>query len=120
MFGNTQSVKIIYIGGSSGIGGSVYKKLDSLDVSRFMLYLVIGFSKPISDSDKELDYLPYQYFAEYCKQKGLEGIAFPSSVMINTDEKHLCYTMFSDTKFKYIDSGLVLTTSIKYGYEETK
>ena len=116
-FVNTRDVKIINIGGSTGISGSIYRKLDSKDVSLFMLYLVIGFSKPISDNNKEIDYLPYQYFAEYCKQKELEGIAFPSSVMTNPDKEHLCYTMFSDINFDYINSDLIFTTSIKYEYE---
>lgn len=46
------------------------------------------YSKPVTDDDDILDYIPTQYIAEYAKNLGYDGIAFRSSLTpeLNTED----------------------------------
>ncbi len=91
------------------------------EILNFMSCLSIEFRKPI-DSLKELEYLPMQYFTEYCKFKGIDGVKFLSSVMSNSiDEefnKHFNITLFDDTNVEYVDSEVYEIDKIKYEFEK--
>lgn len=43
--------------------------------------LSVLYSKPVTDDDDILDYIPTQYIAEYAKNLGYDGIMFTSSLM---------------------------------------
>lgn len=43
--------------------------------------LSLLYSKPVTDDDDVLDYIPTQYIAEYAKNLGYDGIMFTSSLM---------------------------------------
>ena len=45
------------------------------------------FSKPITDDDNILDYIPTQYIAEFTKNLGYDGIAYKSSLDVEMSEK---------------------------------
>lgn len=90
----------------------------------FSTYLSIGFSKIINIKDKELEYLPTQAFAEYCKKLGIDGISFPSSVYDKCDENGFKkkikpdynYVFFNDDGVEFVDSELIKIKDIKYSY----
>lgn len=46
------------------------------------------FSKPITEEDDILDYIPTQYIAEYSKNLGYDGIIFKSSLVPELDEEY--------------------------------
>jgi RES domain len=94
----------------------------SRETLNFMSCLSNEFRKPI-DTIKELEYLPMQYFTEYCKSKGIDGIKFLSSVMSNSIidrnfNKHFNITLFDDTNVEYVDSEVYEVDEIKYIYEK--
>lgn len=82
-----------------------------------MLYLSKEFRKPI-DKFKELEYLPMQYFTEYCKTKGINGVKFLSSVMDNNADEHFNITLFDELDIEYIDSEVRYMKEIKYVREK--
>ena len=44
------------------------------------------FSKPVTEDDDTLDYIPTQYIAEFAKKLGYDGIAFKSSLDMDMDD----------------------------------
>jgi len=79
---------------------------DSPTLSTFMFYLSYDFSKSAHD---ELDYLPCQYFAEYCKSKKIDGIRYLSSAkgFPNSPKKgKYNVVLFNDGKVKCKDSDV--------------
>lgn len=90
----------------------------------FSTYLSIGFSKIINSKDKELEYLPTQAFAEYCKKLGIDGISFSSSVYDKCDREGFNkkikpdynYVFFNDDGIEFIDSELIKIKDIEYSY----
>lgn len=85
-------------------------------IKAFLNNLQIDFSCPISDNDKDINYLPMQYFSQYCKYKHYDGIIYPSSVMEQYEKaKHYYnYTFFKDTHIRWVDSELVRIRKIRY------
>ncbi len=97
-----------------------------MNVIEFMTNMSRGFSKPIK-GEEGIEYAPYQYFAEYCKNKGRDGIKFQSSVMPNsnnqwgkygTEQEHYNYVLFTDEKTKIVGRKAVLVKKVEYGYHE--
>ena len=79
----------------------------TLTLSTFMFCLSYGFAKPVINN--ESDYLPYQYFAEYCKSKNLDGIRYVSSAKgFRNDSAEANYNvvLFDDKKVKCKDSNV--------------
>jgi hypothetical protein len=56
-------------------------------------------------------YAPYQYFAEFCKMKELDGIKYRSSLM-RKDEDNFNFIFFSDNLFKLESKELVKIKSL--------
>lgn len=90
----------------------------------FATYFNIGFSKPIKESERDSEYLLTQIFAEYCKSQGVDGIAYPSSVVekkytLSKEIKpNYNYVFFSNKGIKYVDSELVTIEKITYEYKK--
>lgn len=112
--------KVIKLNDVVGISGSIYDKWDSSFVCNFMLHLSLSFSRPIDRNYKELEYLPSQYFAEYCKKKGYEGIMFLSSVMEQGDKEHYNYVFFDDSDVVYKSTEVYRIRGIEYSSSKAK
>jgi hypothetical protein len=110
----TQPKKVIKLSDSASISGTIYDKWDSLFVSNFMMYLINSFSRPIDANKKELEYLPSQYFSEYCKKKGFDGVMFLSSVMKRNSLKNYNYVFFDDTDVVYKSTDVHFVSGLKY------
>ena len=85
-----KDIRVVVFSMSSYGGGPIGETPTAIETMRFAMYLSSEFRKPI-DSLKELEYLPMQYFSEYCKAKGIDGVKFLSSVMSNNMDKHFYY-----------------------------
>jgi hypothetical protein len=106
--------KVIKLGDIASLGGTIYDKWDTGFATQFMLYLILSFSSPIYGSDKELDYLPSQYFSEYCKTKHFDGIMFLSSVMEKSSGANYNYVFFEDTNIIYESTDVYHVDRLKY------
>lgn len=69
---------------------TVQKKPSKMSEPKKNLFLDLSmlFSKPVTDTDNVLDYIPTQYIAEYAKSKGYDGIAFSSSLVPEVNKSH--------------------------------
>lgn len=69
------------------------------------------FSKPVTESDDILDYIPTQYIAEYVKNLGYDGIAFQSSLLGGfAPSGKMNIVIFSYEKCKPIGSNVYQVT----------
>lgn len=91
----------------------------TVSIKRIVEMLSGKYLKPIESERKEIEYLPTQYFAEYCKSKiNIDGIAHLSSVMCHGVEKHRNYALFESSKVEIVRKTVVSINSIHYNYEE--
>jgi len=81
----------------------------------FMIVFMYAFSRKIN-GDPEIEYSPFQYFVEYCKKFGLDGISFDSSVMNKIDGNYN-YVFFSDENFEIVDKTSKRIREISYRIE---
>lgn len=127
VFKNRKNLKIVELGNIVSMSSTsvyeVYKETDedkidliSKDVVYFMLYFSLDFSQVIRNEDDH-QYAPYQYFAEYCKMKGIDGIKFHSSLMYETDE-NMNYVFFSDSEFDLENTFIKKTQRLKYNFDD--
>jgi hypothetical protein len=65
----------------------------------FFQSFTLEISKPISENDKEIEYLATQVFAEFIRSKGYQGIKYASS----QHEGGVNYTLFCDSKHQIFD-----------------
>lgn len=75
------------------------------------------FSKPVTDEDDTLDYIPTQYIAEYAKNLGYDGIAFKSSVFSNKDSvraSNINFVIFNYDKAEAVRSNVVSINQVGY------
>lgn len=117
-----RDINVVELSMATCVSGSVGDIPTAKETANFMTYLSIEFKKPI-DALKELEYLPMQYFTEYCKSKNIDGVKFLSSVMSNSIidgdfNKHFNITLFDDTNVEYVDSEVYEIDKIKYEYEK--
>lgn len=113
-FINKNELRIVCIKDMVGISGAATADRDENDtkIMYFMLLAMSELTKPINEQP-ELAYLPFQYFAEYCKNSGLNGIEYYSSVRPH-DEFNSNYVFFNDVDFDYIDSNVKKIKMIQY------
>ena len=93
-----------------------YKRLiNDKDTDLLQLIEIINkdLSKPIV-YNKELEYLPYEFLAEYIKKRGFEGFAYNSSV---TNEG-INYVIFDFENCKVISKKLYNIKKLTIDYEE--
>lgn len=107
--------RVLEFDSSASISGNICEKLNSSDISDFMGYLLLGFNRPVFGDNKDLEYLPYQYFAEYCKRRGLDGMKYISS-MNGGPSKNYCYSMFNNNDFCWITSDLYHIKNVIYDF----
>lgn len=111
------TIKVIKLSRVATGGGTIGDKPTANETSNFMIFLSNEFRKPI-DKFKELEYLPMQYFTEYCKSKGINGVKFLSSVMNSNLNEHFNITLFDDRDIDYMDSEVQHIKEIKYVSEK--
>ena len=80
----------------------------------FLSELQIDFFNPILEHEKDIEYLPMQYFTEYCKSKNYTGIIYPSSVMGHDEKEYYNYIFFNDNNIRWLDSDLIKIKGISY------
>lgn len=124
IFKNTTNLKVLEVDNMSTLSGtSVKEALGDINQENltaevnktmfFMLYLMNDFTKPIK-GEPEVEYVPYQFFAEFCKMKGLDGIKYRSSLM-NREEDNFSFVFFRDNSFKLESKELVNIKSLVIG-----
>lgn len=91
----------------------------SMNEAKINLFAAISecFSKPVTDEDDTLDYIPTQYISEYAKNLGYDGIAFVSSVFPKVDFDDLGginFVIFNFDKTEVIKSNVVSINQIGY------
>jgi hypothetical protein len=91
----------------------------SMNEAKINLFAAISecFSKPVTDEDDTLDYIPTQYISEYAKNLGYDGIAFVSSVFPKVDFDDLGginFVIFNFDKTEVIKSNVVSVNQIGY------
>ena len=59
------------------------------------------FSKPVAEDDDTLDYVPTQYIAEYAKNLGYDGIAFKSSLDVDSGKAFVSSRKTNIVVFNY-------------------
>lgn len=97
----------------SGFSGAEF---DSNVISGFVLFLSLAFSRPIQ-VQAELEYLPCQYFAEFCKTKGFSGIQYISSARGfhgYPKGNHYNYVLFDDSDVVYKEAFRYMVQDITY------
>jgi hypothetical protein len=116
-FTTTNELKIVEIGNMVGISGAPDESGydDTKKVMHFMLILMREFTRPIKGI-AEIEYAPFQYFAEYCKMNGLDGIRFFSSVM-EQDGENYNYVLFSNEKTRLVEKIVVKIKGINYTFD---
>ena len=79
--------------------------------------LMHAFATPVNKSAEE-EYLPCQYFSEYCKKKGFAGVRYFSSAMgyhqFRTPQGMYCYVLFDDDDVEYAGANRVRLNDIVY------
>lgn len=128
MFKTTQYLQVLKIDQDGACHGYCEAEQSKSGKNRnfllmFATYFNLDFSKPIKANERDLEYLPTQIFAEYCKSKDIDGIAYPSSVVekdfISSKEikPNYNYVFFSDKGIEYVSSELVIIEKINYKYK---
>ena len=88
------------------------------DISCFVLYLSYAFATPCNHN-RELDYLPCQYFAEYCKRAGFSGIRYKSAArgFYNCEDDYN-YVIFEDSDLVFQNASEYVVKEINYVLSE--
>lgn len=93
--------------------------LPSLEINdktfSYGINLGIEFSKPIDATKNFIEYLPTQYFAEYCKSRGLDGMKYLS--FVSKTLRGFNYALFYDKLMKYRKKEVRLVKRIEYKHE---
>ena len=80
------------------------------------------YSKPVTDDDDIIDYIPTQYIAEYAKNLGYDGIIFKSSIVPEINETNLDrynVVVFNFDKCQVIKSNVLKVTRHYIDCEQT-
>ena len=70
-------------------------------------------SKPMRRFDKDIDYVPTQYIADYIKNLGYDGIKYKSTI----NEGGINYAIFDPGKFKCVDKKNINIKNIQFESE---
>lgn len=89
-------------------------EFSSMEICSFILYLSIAFSSPIGNGiSRDLDYLPCQYFAEFCKNCYFSGIQYISAARgFGETENHYNYVVFNDDNLVFKEANKFTVTNI--------
>ena len=80
--------------------------------AKFLLLLGDELSKPIAPYEEEIEYIPTQYFCEFVKFKGLDGIKYRSM-----RRKGNNFVIFSEDYFECSEVNNYEITNIQYEYK---
>ena len=78
------------------------------------------FSKPVTEDDDIIDYIPTQYIAEFAKKIGYDGIAYTSSLRKegNKGTYGTNYTIFNYGKMEAIRSNVFAIDQVSYEFKQ--
>jgi hypothetical protein len=82
----------------------------------FLKNLEHDLSKPLRRFDSDLDYLPTQYFCEYIKHIGFDGVEYGSSMNLGG----INLAIFDDANFECFESKIVEVNNFEISYQEVK
>ena len=87
-------LKIFSFGEDTPLLNKRCEELDDFDYGGFLYMLMYAFATPVNKSAEE-EYLPCQYFSEYCKKKGFAGVRYFSSArdIISSERPKECIVM---------------------------
>lgn len=118
MFKTIKNLRIMFLRNFASCEGQDGDEFDPLDVSNFILYLSHSFAAPVDRNEAETEYLPAQYFAEYCKKNGLDGIKYVSSSVGLANECNsknpYNYVLFDDNNVEYVEAHKYSVKRIDY------
>ncbi len=88
----------------------------------FISGLKADFMRALNDNISDMEYLPLQGFAEYCKNKGYSGIIYPSSCMehYESEKEYYNYVFFDDENIQWLHSELNKVIQINYDLYKIK
>lgn len=119
-----KKLKIVFLRSFTSCDGMEGDEFDTLDVSNFMLFLSYSFSAPVDRNEAETEYLPAQYFAEFCKNKGFDGIKYVSSSVGLANElsnpNSYNYVIFDDNNVEYVEAYNYSVKRIEYDVKKGK
>lgn len=102
-------------GNTAMCSGNEDSEFNPFDILEFITYLGHYFALPIQRP--EIEYLPTQYFAEYCKQKGFSGVRYVSSARglhLGKNENHFNYVLFDANNVAFKDAYGYTVKNISY------
>lgn len=104
---------------ASNYSGTTEDDFSSLEICSFIVFLGHAFAQPVKyGENRELSYLPCQYFAEYCKKHDFSGIRYHSAARSSSvNENHYNYVIFNDSDLIYANANCYTISSIEYGIE---
>ena len=91
---------------------SLWVDLNENDLSSEHSQLAISFSAVISEKEKGIDYLPMQFIAEYVKNKGVDGISYPSFQSAGGKN----FVIFSKEKVEFVKSKVMYNQNTTYSF----
>lgn len=102
-------------GNTAIVSGSEDDEIPPYDVLGFIARLGHNFAVPIQRP--EIEYLPTQYFTEYCKQKGFSGVRYVSSARgmhVYGDKNNYNYVLFEDSNVTFQEAYGYTVKNITY------
>lgn len=120
---------ILTLDDNTSYGGSIEDDFSSLEIASFIHYLGNAFARPVKDGEnRELAYLPCQYFAEFCKKHKLSGIRYHSAARGGIGNKkgknrkgknkeYYNYVIFNDDDLVYAEANCYTIARIEYEIE---
>ena len=116
-FRTKTELKIFSFGEDTPILNKACEEYDDFDYGGFLYMLMDAFATPVNKSAEE-EYLPCQYFSEYCKKKGFSGIRYFSSARgyhpFRTPKGMYCYVLFNDDNVEYVGANQFRLNDIIY------
>jgi len=86
--------------------------INALPTISDFIYLAMSFSAVIAEKEKEIDYLPMQFVAEYIKNKGADGIRYASYQ--SQGGKNL--VIFGEEKVRFVQSKILYNQNVTYTF----
>lgn len=90
---------------------------DTSEINLPTLILLLGgiFSSPIK-GNKDIEYLPMQYFGELARKNGMEAIQYFSS-LFRQDTSKFNLTVFNEDLFECIETKVITVESVRYKHD---
>jgi len=95
--------------------------IDLKKLTEFYNFMFHQFRQPIDPEEADIHYLITQYFVEYVKSKGYDGIAHSSGAIGGINDFNQCerveninYVFFDDQDFKFIECDILQVANNTY------